>query len=45
MLPVSLIGMNAELMCVNILSFIADRLLVLGLEKQFNTQILSILWK
>ena len=37
-LPVSLIGMNAELMCEYI-EFVADRLLVaLGLEKQFNAQ-------
>jgi ribonucleoside-diphosphate reductase beta chain len=37
-LPVSLIGMNAELMCEYI-EFCADRLLVaLGLEKQFNAQ-------
>lgn len=35
-LPVSLIGMNAELMCQYI-EFVADRLLVsLGCEKQFN---------
>ena len=37
-LPVSLIGMNAELMCEYI-EFCADRLLVaLGLDKQFNAQ-------
>lgn len=35
-LPVSLIGMNAELMCQYI-EFVADRLLVaLGLQKQYN---------
>ena len=37
-LPVSLIGMNAGMMCEYI-EFVADRLLVaLGLEKQFNAQ-------
>jgi ribonucleoside-diphosphate reductase beta chain len=35
-LPVSLIGMNADLMCQYI-EFVADRLLIsLGLEKQYN---------